>query len=150
MTRVLVVEDDPTVRGVLADFLDLLGCAVQLATNGGEALDQLQQTRPDLILLDFMMPVMDGRAFGAAVRGDGRAVDLPIVLMSAAPEAAQVRREIRAQALLRKPFDLDELAPRGRAARLTALGQPRLAFAPGQVSTERGRCSAACGAASGG
>jgi twitching motility two-component system response regulator PilH len=110
MTRVLVVEDDPILRGLLADFLELLGCAVQLATNGREALDQLQQTRPDLILLDFMMPDMDGRAFGAAVRDDARTVDLPIVLMSAAPEATQVRGEIRAQALLPKPFDLDELA----------------------------------------
>jgi CheY-like chemotaxis protein len=81
-----------------------------LATNGREALEHLQYSRPELILLDFMMPVMDERAFGAAVRRDGRTADLRIVLMSAAPEAAQVRHEIRAQVLLRKPFDLDELA----------------------------------------
>ena len=46
----------------------------------------------------------------AAVRRDGRTVDLPIVLMSASPDAAEVGREIRARAVLRKPFDLDELA----------------------------------------
>ena len=109
-TRVLVVEDDSAVRSLLRDVLELLGCAVQLAANGREALEHLQQVRPDLVLLDFMMPIMDGRAFAAAVRRDGRTVDLPIVLMSAAPEAAQVSGEIRAQALLRKPFDLDELA----------------------------------------
>ena len=109
-TRVLVVEDDSAIRSLLRDVLELLGCAVQLAANGREALEHLQQVRPDLVLLDFMMPVMDGRAFGLAVRGDGRTVDLPIVLMSAAPEAAQVSGEIRAQGLLRKPFDLDELA----------------------------------------
>jgi CheY-like chemotaxis protein len=110
VTRVLVVEDDPTIRGLLGDFLNLLGCAVHLTANGQDALEHLQQRRPDLILLDFMMPVMDGRAFGAAVRGDSRMVGLPIVLMSAAPEAAQVRAEIGAQALLPKPFDFDELA----------------------------------------
>jgi CheY-like chemotaxis protein len=109
-TRVLVVEDDSAIRSLLRDFLELLGCAVQLAANGREALEHLQQVRPDLVLLDLMMPVMDGRAFGTALRRDGRTLDLPIVLMSAAPEAARVSGEIRAQALLRKPFDLDELA----------------------------------------
>ena len=110
LTRVLVVEDDAALRVLLRDFLELLGYAVHLAANGREALEHLKQTRPDLILLDFMMPDMDGRTFGAAVRRDGRTMDLPIVLMSAVPEAAQVRGEIRAQALLCKPFDLDELA----------------------------------------
>jgi two-component system alkaline phosphatase synthesis response regulator PhoP len=107
---VLVVEDDPALRTLLGDFLELLGCAVHLAASGRDALQHLQQTRPDLILLDFMMPDMDGRAFGAVVRRDGRTIDVPIILMSAVPEAAQVRGEIRAQALLPKPFDLDELA----------------------------------------
>ena len=110
MTRVLVVEDDPALRGLLRDVLELLGHVVDLAADGREALEHLQQRRPDLILLDLMMPVMDGRAFGTVVRGDERTVDLPIVLMSAAPGAAQVGSEIRAQALLRKPFDFDELA----------------------------------------
>src|SRR3982751_6430509 len=109
-TRVLVVEDDSAIRALLRDFLELLGCAVQLAANGREALEHLQQTRPDLVLLDFMMPVMDGRAFGSVVRRNGPTADLPIVLMSAAPEAAQVSGEIGAKALLRKPFDLDEVA----------------------------------------
>ena len=110
MTRVLVVEDDPAVRGLLRDFLELLGCAVQLAANGREALEHLQQTRPDVVLLDLMMPVMDGRAFGFALRRNGRTADLPIILMSASPHAAQVSGEIGARALLRKPFDLDEVA----------------------------------------
>ena len=110
MTRVLVVEDDAAVRALLRDVLELLGCAVQLAANGWEALEHLQHGQPDLVLLDLMMPVMDGRAFGMALRRDERTVDLPIVLISCAPEAAQVGGEIGAQALLRKPFDLDALA----------------------------------------
>jgi CheY-like chemotaxis protein len=110
MTRVLVVEDDAAVRALLRDVLELLGCAVQLAANGWEGLEHLQHGQPDLVLLDLMMPVMDGRAFGMALRRDERTVDLPIVLISCAPEAAQVGGEIGAQALLRKPFDLDALA----------------------------------------
>jgi CheY-like chemotaxis protein len=109
-TRVLVVDDDPGIRRLVADFLRLLGYVVHLAANGREALEHLQHMRPDLILLDLVMPVMDGRAFGVALRGDERTVDLPIVLMSGAAEAAQVGGEIRAQGLLRKPFDLADLA----------------------------------------
>ena len=110
MTSVLVVEDDAMVRSLLRDFLELLGCAVHLTANGREALEHLQHMRPDLVLLDFMMPVMDGRTFAMAVRRDGRTADLPIVLMSASPDAAEVGRDVRARAVLRKPFDLDELA----------------------------------------
>jgi two-component system OmpR family response regulator len=105
-----VVDDDPGIRRLVGDFLRLLGCVVHLAADGREALEHLQHTRPDLILLDLMMPVMDGRALGTALRGDERTVDLPIVLMSGAAEAAQVGGEIRAQAVLRKPFELAELA----------------------------------------
>jgi CheY-like chemotaxis protein len=77
MTRVLVVEEDPSVRALLRDVLELLGCALQLAADGRQALDHLQHIRPDLVLLDLMMPVMDGRAFGTALRRDERTVDLP-------------------------------------------------------------------------
>ena len=110
MTSVLVVEDEPVVRSLLRDFLELLGCSVDLAANGREALESLEHMRPDLILLGLRMPVTDGRAFGTALRRDERTVDLPIVLMSAASEAAQVKSDIRAQGLLRKPFDLADLA----------------------------------------
>ena len=109
-TRVLVVDDDPGVRGLVDDFLGLLGYVVHPAVNGREALEHLQRIRPDLILLDLMMPVMDGRALGMVLRGDERTVDLPIVIMSGAADAAQVGGEIRAQAVLRKPFELAELA----------------------------------------
>ena len=109
-TRVLVVDDDPGIRRLVGDFLRLLGYGVHLAADGREALEHVQDMRPDLILLDLMMPVMDGRALGMVLRGDERTVDLPIVIMSGAADAAQVGGEIRAQAVLRKPFELAELA----------------------------------------
>jgi CheY-like chemotaxis protein len=110
MTRVLLVEDDPAVRDVVADFLELLGCAVNTAANGKQALDHVARARPDLILLDYLMPVMDGRAFGVAVRRETGQADVPIVLISGSPKADEVCDAIGATACLRKPFDMDELA----------------------------------------
>jgi CheY-like chemotaxis protein len=109
-TAVLVVDDDPTIRHVVGDFLELLGCSVETAANGLEALDRIDTGRLDLVLLDYMMPVMNGRTFGLEVRKDHRHAGLAIVLMSAAPEAEEVCEAIGARACLRKPFDLEELA----------------------------------------
>jgi CheY-like chemotaxis protein len=107
---VLVVDDEADVREVIADFLELLGCDVHTAANGREALDNLARARPNLILLDYMMPVMDGRTFGMALRRQRPYAEVPIVLMTAFPQADDVGQEIGAMACLRKPFDMDELA----------------------------------------
>jgi CheY-like chemotaxis protein len=63
-----------------------------------------------VVLLDYMMPVMDGLAFGIELRRKPEYATLPIVLMSAAPDADEVCEAIGARGLLRKPFDIDELA----------------------------------------
>jgi CheY-like chemotaxis protein len=108
--RVLVVDDDPSIRDVVGDLLELLGCRVQTAANGKEALEQVSTGGLDLVLLDYMMPIMNGKTFGLEVRKQPRHAGLPIVLMSAAPEADEVCEAIGARACLRKPFDIDELA----------------------------------------
>ena len=110
VTRVLIVDDDPSIRDVMGDFLELLGCAVQTAVNGQEALDQVVGRAPHLVLLDYMMPVMNGREFGLELRRRPEYGALPVVLMSAAADADQVCEDIGARACLRKPFDMDELA----------------------------------------
>jgi CheY-like chemotaxis protein len=107
---VLVVDDDPSIRDVVGDFLELLGCEVQTAANGKEALEHVSTGRLDMVLLDYMMPVMNGKTFGLAVRREPRHAGLPIVLMSAAPDAEEVCEAIAARACLRKPFNIDELA----------------------------------------
>ena len=108
--RVLVVDDDPSIRDVIGDLLELLGCRIQTAANGKEALEHVATGPPDLVLLDYMMPVMDGRAFGLEVRKQPHHAGLPIVLMTAAPDAEEVCAAIGARACLRKPFDINELA----------------------------------------
>jgi CheY-like chemotaxis protein len=110
VTSVLVVEDDDDIRALVADFLQLLGCRVDAVSNGRDALERVRGNTPDLILLDLAMPVMDGRQFSAAARREQLLSDVPIVLMSASPEGADIGRQIGANAFLRKPFNLDQVA----------------------------------------
>ena len=108
---VLVVDDDPTILATVADALDLEGYPVLTAANGQEALDALDRaeraSRPRLVLLDMRMPVLDGWGFVRALRE--RRLNLAVVVMTAASDARRWAREIEAQAVLPKPFELDDL-----------------------------------------
>ena len=108
---VLVVDDDPTILATVADALDLEGFPVLTATNGQEALDALDRAeltrRPRLVLLDMRMPVLDGWGFMRAIRE--RQLSLAVVVMTAASDARRWAREIEAQGVLPKPFELDDL-----------------------------------------
>jgi CheY-like chemotaxis protein len=108
MQTVLVVEDE----WAIADWLDALlgdqGYRVLLANNGQRALELLREYKPDLVLTDFMMPIMDGPALIQAMAGDG-AAGVPVIVMSSLPEAAVVERCTGYQAFLRKPFRETEL-----------------------------------------
>jgi CheY-like chemotaxis protein len=100
---VLVVDDDKDIRDLLSDALAAEGYVVASARHGAEALERLRAFRPDLILLDLMMPVMDGLAFIAAKKDDPALADIPVIAMTAA-----TWNDVEgAVALLRKPFDLD-------------------------------------------
>jgi len=104
---VLVVDDEADLRELVALTLADEGYDVGVARHGREALERIAKRRPDLVLLDMMMPVMDGRALCAALRADG---GLPrIVVMTAADRVAQCARELGAVGWLAKPFDIDDL-----------------------------------------
>ncbi len=105
--RVLVVDDDEVILGAVAGILGQEGYRVDTATNGSEALEAIERTHPDLVLLDMRMPVLDGWAFARTLRE--RAIDLRIVVMTAAQDARRWAEEIGANAYLAKPFDLDDL-----------------------------------------
>src|SRR3712207_3143153 len=107
MKRVLVVEDDPTIRGLVAEILREDGYAVDTATNGAIGLEKLRRRPPNMVLLDLMMPVMDGQAMVRAWRNDPRFRDVPIAVMSAARDGCAVARELGASAYVAKPFDVD-------------------------------------------
>jgi CheY-like chemotaxis protein len=107
--RVLVVEDDAVIRGMLVDFLELEGYTVRSAADGSEALAVLGDWPPDLILLDLMMPRMDGWQFRAAQRALPGLGDVPVVVLSAGRDLAERTAALAPAAVIRKPFDLDEV-----------------------------------------
>jgi CheY-like chemotaxis protein len=101
---ILIVEDEFGVAEVLALAFEDEGYRVVLAANGQQGLEHLAVERPDLILLDVTMPVMDGAAMGLAVRADPALSGIPIVMMSALPEATLRERFSGYNEFLRKPF----------------------------------------------
>jgi urea transport system substrate-binding protein len=104
---VLVVDDDEGILFTIAQALELDGYQVKTAMNGAQALSAVERSRPDLVLLDMRMPVMDGWAFTAAVRARG--LDFKIVVMTATPDVRRWADEVHADGFLGKPFDLDAL-----------------------------------------
>ncbi len=105
---VLVVDDDPGIRDVLLMALSDEGYDVLVAPNGQVALRFAAEQPPDVILLDYAMPVCDGPTFAAAYRGQPPP-HAPIVLVTASHEAQRRAQEVRADDYLGKPFDLDHL-----------------------------------------
>src|ERR671930_657671 len=106
MRLILIVDDDLAIAGLLVDILATEGYAVQTATNGALALEQMHRQRPDLVLLDLMMPVLDGWGVLQACRQDTSLAELPIVLLSAGHDAP--RGEPAVKAFVAKPFDMLE------------------------------------------
>ena len=105
LARVFIVEDNPGVRNVLSLVLIREGYEVLTALQGAAALDRVARWRPDLILLDMMMPVMDGPGFVRAYRATP-GPHAPIVAVTGAPHAAL---DLGVDFVLRKPVDIDEL-----------------------------------------
>jgi CheY-like chemotaxis protein len=107
--RILIVDDDASIRTLLAEYLDLEGFEVRSAANGREALDVLRAWRPDLILLDLEMPVMDGQAFRLAQRRLPAAADVPVVLFSGNENLLDQVEALGAAGILPKGCQPDEL-----------------------------------------
>lgn len=107
---ILVVDDEYSIAEVLELALTDAGHEVVIATNGRQAVERLKEQRPDLILLDFMMPIMDGADMLKAIREDPARREIPVILMSSLPEAAVPKSAKGAYtAFLRKPFKLRAL-----------------------------------------
>jgi len=115
---ILVVDDLENNRAILQDFLNTFGYNSIMATNGMEALRRIDEDRPDMVLLDIMMPEMDGLEVLEHLRTSGKLVDLPVVVISALDEQGSVIKCIRmgAQDYLTKPFDPDLLKARVEAS----------------------------------
>ena len=108
MARVLIVEDDRDTREMLGRFLELEGFEVSTAANGQLALDALRQHAAAVIVLDLMMPVMDGWQFRQQQIHDPRLAGIPVVVVTAAGSRTSLP-PIDAHGWLSKPVDLDQL-----------------------------------------
>lgn len=113
--KILVVDDDPAVRESLRRSLIFNGYAVILATDGEEALDKIQSERPDMVILDVMMPKIDGLEVCRELRSQGD--DVPILLLTARDSVSERVAGLDAGAddYLTKPFALEELLARTRS-----------------------------------
>ncbi len=106
---VLLVEDDHNIREALLDALAAEGYRVHCAANGREALSALKSCTPQLILLDLMMPVMDGWQFRSEQQRDPSLARIPVIVISADHRLKDKVSALAVDAFLAKPFELDTL-----------------------------------------
>jgi len=113
--KILVVDDDPAVRESLRRSLIFNGYTIVLAADGEEALDKVQSERPDMVILDVMMPKFDGLEVCRELRSQGD--DIPILLLTARDSVSERVAGLDAGAddYLTKPFALEELLARTRS-----------------------------------
>ncbi len=107
MSTILVVDDEKPLRELLAMALEEAGHRVVQAFHGRQALDLASRERPDLVISDIMMPLMNGVELARALKANASTSSVPIILMSAAGKA--VAEGAEAEDYIDKPFDLDAL-----------------------------------------
>ena len=113
MSTVLVIEDDPDMREIERATLGNAGHDVRVAANGREGLEVLERLRPCVILLDLMMPIMDGLTFLAEKRKRALAEGVPVLCVTAGGnEMTRHALDLGARECLQKPADFDELCDR--------------------------------------
>ncbi|MDQ6420937.1 response regulator transcription factor [Paenibacillus sp. LHD-117] len=143
MPKIVVVDDDPNIRELIGLFLRRDGHQVVEASDGVEALEKLESVRPDLAIIDVMMPRMDGWALCSAMSG---VYDFPLLLLTAKGETVHKVKglELGADDYMVKPFDPPELQARVKALlrryRITAsqnvdLGQISMNYADFRISS---------------
>ena len=112
MARVLVIDDEPDVRWLLRLSLERVGHEVLLAEDGLRGVAMAQRQKPDIVVVDLMMPVMDGYGVLEALGKDRRTAHLPVLVLTAKvlPEDRARSAEAGARQFFTKPFDPEELA----------------------------------------
>jgi CheY-like chemotaxis protein len=111
MAKILVVDDEPLLRTILKDALEEAGYAVVLAENGQAAIDAAKTARPDCIVMDIIMPGLDGYDACTAMKADPALAAIPVFLISATKDLRVVDRaeQVGAAGILPKPLPVEEL-----------------------------------------
>jgi DNA-binding response OmpR family regulator len=112
--KVLLVDDDPVILKLLQVNFEMEGYTVSTACDGVEGLEKARAEHPDIVLLDIMMPRMDGLQVTKELKGNDDTKGIPIILLSAKAQASDVQagKEMGADDYLTKPFDPLELLDR--------------------------------------
>jgi CheY-like chemotaxis protein len=112
LNLILVIEDDKDIRDSISEVLDIEGYPIVSAGNGQEGLSYLNNPAnplPSVILLDLMMPVMNGMAFRSLQLKDPRLAAIPVIVMSADNRAVQKSEEMKSATCILKPLEIDDL-----------------------------------------
>ncbi len=115
--RVLIVEDEPDNQEIVRAVVeDMVGCKAVLASDGVEALARVSESLPSLVLLDLMLPKMDGYEVAKRLKSDPRSRHIPIIAITALARSADRARalECGCDDFVDKPFDLDALETKVR------------------------------------
>ena len=117
-TRILVIDDEEDYRLIAAEILKSAGWEVKSAENGEKALTALNDFAPDVILVDWNMPVMDGEDFCRALRADSRFKGVPVIMLTVKGDVESELEALHfgADDFLAKPFEPKELVSRVKAA----------------------------------
>lgn len=146
--RVLVVEDDPDIAELVTRYLDRAGFATERVMSGKEALDAIAVKAPDLIVLDLMLPQVDGLEVCRRVRASERTAGIPIIMLTARAEESEriVGLELGGDDYIAKPFSPNELVARVRALlRRATRGAPKhKSFAYGAIALDAERHVVSC------
>lgn len=106
---ILVVDDDRDIVEAIKTMLTLSGYSARAAYSGSDCLKQMIEKRPSLLLLDLMLPDMDGKQVAKKIREYDNLRSTPIILISAAKEAKAAAKAIGVAAFIEKPFNLHDL-----------------------------------------
>jgi CheY-like chemotaxis protein len=104
LTPVLIVDDDPDVRRMIRLLLETSGYETMCASNGMEALERIHECSPCVVLLDMMMPIMDGFEFRRQQLNDPEISDVPVICLTAHYEPIQVTAQLNAPCLQKPPY----------------------------------------------
>ena len=108
--KILVVDDDPEISSLVQYTLETLGHQIKVCDNGREVLDTLRSYKPDLLVLDVMLPGIDGYSLASQISEDPELSKMPIVVLSALePSRTMFQRFSQVAAFLTKPFNTDDL-----------------------------------------
>jgi phosphate regulon transcriptional regulator PhoB len=139
---VLVVEDEPDIRDLVVFHLEREGFRTRTARNGADALRQVKASPPDLVVLDLMLPELDGLEVCRRLRGDPATASIPVIMLTARGEEVDrvVGLELGADDYVAKPFSPKELMARVRAVlRRSRPAEPPTGFSVGKLRVDFAR-----------